>query len=119
MNKKEFIYKKPQGFSLPLMKQQMEQQVRYLHQPLLTAKFRMRYGADGFEVLLEDNKIDDEKLQPEKLYLHLIGVNPYYGEVLEPWRVSFHHQQFGLGLSSSRLLLTLVRPFCQGICMDG
>lgn len=56
----------------------------------------MRYGADGFEVLLEDIKIDEEKLKPETLYLQLIGVQPYYGEVLEPWRVSFHHQQFGL-----------------------
>lgn len=80
---KEFIYKKPTSFSLPVMKKRLEEQ------------FKEKYKREVV-VLNKNDKVDESTLDEEKLYIQLAGTKPYVSPEESRKRVSHFEQNFNI-----------------------
>lgn len=81
---KQFIYKKPTNFSLPVMKKQLEEQ------------YSSKYKREVV-VLSKSDKVDESQLDEEKLYIQLAGTKPYFTALDVRGRVSLVEQHFNVG----------------------
>jgi hypothetical protein len=80
---KEFIYKMPTSFSLPVMKKCLEEQ------------YKEKYKREVI-VLNKNDKIDESTLDDEKLYIQMAGTKPYVSPEESRKRVSHFEQNFNI-----------------------
>ena len=80
----EFIYKEPQLTKLPEISHRLE------------GFYSDRFGPDNFEIIKDSNSVDVSKLKPEKAYIQITYVEPYFEVYEQKDRVTSFEKNFKL-----------------------
>ncbi|XP_067028614.1 dedicator of cytokinesis protein 7-like isoform X1 [Acropora muricata] len=80
----EYIYKEPAITKLPEVSHRLQ------------AFYGAKFGADVVEVIKDSNAVEQDKLDPEKAYIQLTYVDPYFDEYELKDRITYFDKNFNL-----------------------
>ncbi|XP_022240544.1 dedicator of cytokinesis protein 7-like isoform X2 [Limulus polyphemus] len=84
LDEKEFIYKEPTLTKLPEISHRLEN------------FYAERFGAEYAEVIKDSNTVDSSKLNPEKAYIQITYVEPYFEMYEERNRVTYFEKNYNI-----------------------
>ncbi|KAI1280634.1 Dedicator of cytokinesis protein 7 [Halotydeus destructor] len=90
----EFVYKEPYLTKLPEIAQRLE------------SFYSVQFGADYVEVIKDSNAVDVSKLEPDKVYIQITYVEPYF----DTWELENRQTSFERNYNIKRFLYST--PFC-------
>ncbi|XP_068675223.1 dedicator of cytokinesis protein 7-like [Montipora foliosa] len=80
----EYIYKEPAITKLPEVSHRLQ------------AFYGQKFGADVVEVLKDSNAVEQDKLDPDKAYIQLTFVDPYFDEYELKDRITYFDRNFNI-----------------------